>query len=93
MTLCSYRIATLFLKAGLDKTEDLPTPYQFGLVLSTLEGRVVSLWNFTRYWRLKRKDVFNTPVKFFPFMVLTVTVILRFVSHLCSTAVIASNHR
>lgn len=58
LILYSYRLANLFIMQSNDGETHhlLPTPYQLGLLLGTLDGKLMSLWDGLRYSFWKQKD-------------------------------------
>lgn len=50
MTLFSYRLANSFMMDSANaKSKGLPTPYQLGLLLSSLDAKLISLWHGLSY--------------------------------------------
>ena len=58
------------------KIGSLPTPYQLGLLLDVLDGKLMSLWRGLNYSFWRRSQKFNIALRL-GFMVLVVAFILR----------------
>jgi hypothetical protein len=84
MTLLSFKVACILMKISIQPhANQLPSPFQIGLLINILTGGATSMWNSARYavgWPQKRVEM--------PFVVkLTVTVLpcimfLRYVKFL-----------
>jgi hypothetical protein len=55
MSLASFPVARNLKDRSASDSTDLPTPFQLGLLLETLTGSIMSLWNFIRYRRWEHK--------------------------------------
>lgn len=75
MVLLSYPVARSISEASQRGNKDeLPSPYQFGLLLELLGGNVGSLWSWIRYrrWRTKERTTSSLRVSFYGLVFVTV---------------------
>jgi hypothetical protein len=56
MSLASFPVARNLKDRSPSDSVDLPTPFQLGILLETLTGSIMSLWNFIRYRRWEHKQ-------------------------------------
>jgi hypothetical protein len=58
MTLLSFKVARILMKISIQPhANQLPSPFQIGLLINTLTGGGTSMWNSAKYavgWRQKR---------------------------------------
>jgi len=65
LTMSSYHLANIYLKQS-KKAENfamgarsLPTPYQLGLLLDMLDGKITAIWNVLNYYFWKKRERLN----------------------------------
>lgn len=76
MILCSFRLAKILSDTMQeDRIAQLPTPYQFGLLIEVMNSQLVSLWNLICYSRWKK--IALSPVLRMAVGSLTVSLFLR----------------
>lgn len=63
MTLYSYQLANDFLHAQEANPSQLPSPYQLGLLMKSLDGRVTSFYYFISYIFWKSRDGASRMIK------------------------------